>query len=93
MPHTPGPWYAEHDGIYADEGDSRFLIAVARDSSQILANALLIAAAPSLLEACQDALKTNDKEMQHFLDNGRLRKVLQDAIAEATGESAEWATR
>ena len=39
-----------------------------------------------LLAACNDALETNNRDMQHILDNGRLRAVLQEAIANATGK-------
>lgn len=39
-----------------------------------------------LLAACKDALETNNREMQHILDNGRLRDVLQQTIAKATGK-------
>ena len=38
-----------------------------------------------LLAACKDALATGERDMQHFLDNGRLRDVLLAAIAKAEG--------
>jgi len=41
-----------------------------------------------LLAACQDALATNEKDMQPILDNGRLRDVLKAAIAKATGKTS-----
>lgn len=37
-----------------------------------------------LLAACVDALETNEGDLQHILDNGRLREVLRAAIAKAT---------
>jgi hypothetical protein len=46
-------------------------------------DAQLIAAAPDLLEACKEALATGENDMQHILDNGRLRDVLRAAIAKA----------
>ncbi len=40
----------------------------------------------ALLAACEDALATGEHDMQHILDNGRLRDVLRAAIAKARGE-------
>lgn len=51
-----------------------------------IANGDLIAAAPEMLEALEDALATCEHDMQHILDNGRLRSVLRAAIAKAKGE-------
>ena len=39
----------------------------------------------ALLAACEDALATGERDMQHILDNGRLRDVLRAAIAKARG--------
>ena len=51
-----------------------------------IANAHLIAAAPEMLEALENALATCEHDMQHILDNGRLRSVLRAAISKAKGE-------
>lgn len=51
-------------------------------------DALLIAAAPDLLAACEDALTTGESEMQHILYNGRLRRVLRAAVKKAKGEQS-----
>ena len=39
-----------------------------------------------MLEALEDALATCEHDMQHILDNGRLRSVLRAAISKAKGE-------
>ena len=49
-------------------------------------DATLASAAPEMLEALEDALATCEHDMQHILDNGRLRSVLRAAIAKAKGE-------
>lgn len=38
-----------------------------------------------LLAACEDALATGERDIQHCLDNGRLRDVLRAAISKAKG--------
>ena len=88
--HTPGPWEIQtttglqiyitqpqnilnrKPGFYAEV--RRFTTNV----DEVKANANLIAAAPDLLEACEIALASDDRNVQH---------VLRSAIAKAKGET------
>ena len=63
---TPGPWVVERDGwryqrIYGADtrvpGNSRFIAEVSLDYDGAEANALMIAASPDLLAACEKALE------------------------------------
>jgi hypothetical protein len=59
--YTPGPWYvSDHEDytqVWKDYGDERVLIAEANDNwLEARQNALLIAAAPELLSALEEAL-------------------------------------
>ena len=72
--HTPGPWEVDmvRDNIISadksghisivghDGGEEWFLVRVWRDSPNREANAILIAAAPDLLDVCQAALRISD---------------------------------
>lgn len=49
-------------------------------------DATLASAAPEMLEALEDALATCENDMQHILDNGRLRNVIKTAITKAKGQ-------
>jgi len=61
--HTAGPWVAEPADMFGDHniirGDGLELLAIAavvsnmRPSKEVHANARLVAAAPTLLEACE----------------------------------------
>ena len=89
---TPGPWEAKNTGRHwNNEEIDNWIITYGKDDEQIVdhcyeeADARLIAAATDLLAACEDALATGEREMQHILDNGRLRDVLRAAIAKAKG--------
>ena len=83
--HTPGPWTAsdERRGIFEIIHDGDLLAQVwgvrpAGDGDlPAEANARLIAAAPELLEACQEALV--------WADNAGLKGRLAAAIAKAEG--------
>lgn len=60
MTHTPGPWEICYDGVnvYAPESDTAITNVehpCAPDGLEQEDNAVLIAAAPDLLEACRDA--------------------------------------
>ena len=66
--HTPGPWlsaeygnYGDYDGkcrvILGDGGDIRTAVVLGFDSEENQANALLIAAAPELLEALAELMR------------------------------------
>lgn len=96
---TPGPWKI-FDGwgsskfapVVVDcipDADGKFvgncICHVATTNEDAEANANLIAAAPDMYEALEDALRTCEQDMQHILDNGRLRDVLRAALAKAKG--------
>lgn len=89
---TPGPW--EWNGKWrVCAGVNTPHISVVCDTAtrnsdrneRNNANACLIAAAPDLLAACEDALTTYEADMQHILDNGRLCNALRAVIAKAKG--------
>jgi len=92
--HTPGPWYVgsgtyEGRNIYSvasvtdDEGFTYQPIVASAEDDGIKcwdANARLIAAAPDLLEALQEMVRTFAKNHAPAVD------VARAAIARATGE-------
>jgi hypothetical protein len=110
--HTPGPWYVGTEfadqgrHIYAaqkvrhEDGDEWHpLIACTDDDERLVnwqANAVLIAAAPDLLEALQELLATEransleivgrDTDGHPLNAAGVARKKARAAIAKATGE-------
>lgn len=81
--HTPAPWHVSThgvpDGIYQAgiyaEGDDRDLATIT--SSE--ADAMLLAAAPELLQACRDALAYIGERT-----TGKAQDTLRAAIASAT---------
>ena len=89
---TPGPWRAEFpDEISVRDADGGRIAILAnlkgrlgmkgrRDTSEVEANARLIAAAPDLLEALQEMVRTFAKNHPLAVD------VARAAIARATGE-------
>ena len=85
--HTQGPWTIGDDCcVYGNHGIIRPFVAQIADDyndGETQANARLIAAAPDLLEAADDALA--DLEGYEFAAE-TIRK-LQAAIAKATGEA------
>jgi hypothetical protein len=94
--HTPGPWHAQGNYIYRAFPATPELIARCPDMEHMpyLDNARLIAAAPALLEACEDAL-----EMAEYLsalwgtahgdDYAEMVERLTTVIAQAKGEEVE----
>ncbi len=67
--HTPGPWsVCDGDGKWIVETPEFGIIITAEggNSDADLANARLVAAAPELLEACRDALRS----MEHLTAGG-----------------------
>lgn len=106
--HTPGPWCAEPADMFGDHNivlgdnadDARAIAAVVsnlRAPSEVEANARLIAAAPDLLEACQELIGVIDsvdgeadysKEEWAALGSAKLHAEdrIRAAIARATGE-------
>jgi hypothetical protein len=104
MKHTPWPW-REHEGFIIGRFNSDNEIhdicdprcAPSNDADTICemnANTLLIAAAPELLEACQEFVKHikslgTDTEKCRYLSvalNCRAGELIENAIAKATGE-------
>ena len=96
--HTPGPWNAveSQPGIYlirelcAEAEFSHIATASRRGPTELLANARLIAAAPDLLAALEDARE--EIAMRVLEDGGDQRSVTKAcakydaAIAKARGE-------
>jgi len=84
--HTPGPWvWAErHHGLYGAGPNNAVLDWFPYEGMHLIANAeanaRLIAAAPDLLKACQQAL--------YALKGREHDGFLRDAIFKATGERA-----
>lgn len=104
--HTPGQWTAKGRGIYASHGwrtDGGSRVACvdmpkAGDKSEALANATLIAAAPTMLDALKDVLAAQNAydtvpyrtESELVLALERLKKAKYDAcaiIAKAEGKA------
>ena len=97
--HTPGPWrydpknmgYCNGRAYYGIRSATVFEPAlvplrIGDLTTEILANARLIAAAPKLLAACKSALFTFDHMANlHDFDNPAERKELRSAIALAEG--------
>lgn len=57
--HTPGPWECDNSDtpcVFPKTDDGQGIIADVYRGDRAMANARLIAAAPDLLEACQNAL-------------------------------------
>lgn len=92
--HTPGPWTVESGSVFGHAGSARVALAdrkeglirpVERD-----ANVRLIAAAPDLLEACGQALKTI-KTLKTFCDVSltTVRAAEAEIIIEAAISKAE----
>ena len=83
--HTPGPWdYSDQTGsrkhcylgqVWDSEGESLAVLDSTTDPAVATANARLIAAAPDLLAACEDAIR--------LLDEHRMRGLTYDTLDEA----------
>lgn len=86
--HTPGPWKVDRRAVILDRppmqpsGTQWYeQVATVESGKDAGANARLIAAAPTLLAACLDALQAaEDMDMECPNAEG-----LRDAIAKATG--------
>ena len=98
--HTPGPWIADGSNIKLTGKETRIVANVSdphRPTQQTdvnIANANLIAAAPDLLEALEDAefimrqLAKHPQEVASMLDTlKRSSKDARAAIAKAKGEA------
>lgn len=86
--HTPGPWTDISEGQAPQDGD-RAVVSDARGRAicqcsqrNSVANARLIAAAPSLLEAATEALALLDKGASGW---GVSKDLLRAAIAKSKG--------
>ena len=82
--HTPGPWkiYSDHSHDVQIEAESTMIADLYTDDvPEFMDNALLIAAAPELLEALIDVVRIADRKTTEF-------DAARAAIAKATGESA-----
>jgi hypothetical protein len=86
---TPGPWIVERDGwnyqrIFGKDsrvpGESRFIAEVSLDYDGAEANALVIAAAPCLLVAAEEALSLLQKGAPGW---GVAKDLLRSAIHKA----------
>lgn len=65
--------------------NARRLVAAWNSCEDLSTEALESGVVGELLAACKDALATGERDLQHILDNGRLRDVLLAAIAKAEG--------
>lgn len=69
MKHTPAPWYFSNEGVLRvrakDDDEVVCSYAGYENCEREYANAKLIAAAPDLLEALQDAIHAYDKHGEH----------------------------
>ena len=85
--HTPGPWQAHHDHgwlvVESDKGNLYVRVELGTAACKHMADALLIAAAPDLLEALQGLLDVTDF---HELYGSRT-EAARAAIAKATGDT------
>jgi len=89
--HTPGPWTVTPDSFVM--AGSRPSIGVARiitHAKEFVANALLIAAAPELLEALRASVAATDRELEAFRRNlGRNPLVMPEWLAGARAAIAK----
>jgi len=95
MAHTPGPWQYDTQGlVFSSQG--RITRAFFRGGYQEIEDARLIAAAPDLLDACQEimAAHTSWKEALAAEDEEAAMQAaviayhkLEHAVAKATEES------
>lgn len=90
MNHTPGPWVVDgdDDGLFirmeALSGKDEYLAIYASDNpEQREADAFLIAAAPDLLDACEEAVDA----LEAYAPNLKVIATLEAAIAKARGEA------
>lgn len=92
--HTPGPWRygaaSLYDGFYiAPDARLPTLAAVHNFPGHAEANARLIAAAPELLSALKDAMRSSRKDFKHGPDGDRQHREAYAeqfaAIAKAEG--------
>lgn len=90
--HTPGPWFAH--GRYIGTKNHKSAVGECRDvngnwsdDAKSSADAKLIAAAPELLEALQDALALLERHYPNPAPNGQISKA-RAALSKATASQA-----
>ena len=88
--HTPGPWVTEHGSLYdaitsADGDICTWNHLVGRSRPPQKANARLIAAAPELLEACEDLLS----DYEHLAYEPKMPPVRRRRIERARAAIAK----
>lgn len=92
--HTPGPWHLDGMLVLSDGHSPRTVATVAHDQQGLRrgmetseANALLIAAAPDLLEACMLAMKATSIKAFETMDDQQAHDAIVAAITKATADS------
>lgn len=93
MTHTPGPWHVDSTHVSHAINNQEVHIALANIGpgllqEEALANAYLIAAAPTLLEACEYFIE-DVNEMGIEIDYAFAVEQIKAAIAKAKGEADE----
>jgi len=87
--HTAGPWRADKwagDDLTISAPDSHYSICHLADCNNAEANAMLIASAPALLEACKAFIPTWNNGHQLEKTDVALR-LAREAIAQAEGKA------
>jgi hypothetical protein len=87
---TPGPWYANGNGVHIQRGTVGLCVATAHDphdpshSTDVChANARLIAASPLLLELANEVAKEYEDAADWMDAIGRLQGMARAALAKA----------
>ena len=85
--YTPGPWCADNwaTGYAVSAPESHYSVCRLEDCNNAHANAMLISAAPELLEACKTAMRHG--RMGGILPESPVGLILTAAIAKAEGET------
>lgn len=97
MPHTPGPWQIvispqkHFDIVKNDETDGIAFVDVRDNKEEERANAMLIAAAPELLDALEELRRWFDDnvstyEPHYSPEYAAMWRRVRNAIAKAKGE-------
>ena len=88
--HTPGPWHAYSglgvDVVNADEGRIEVVELRSQPPDTRVANARLIAAAPDMLEVCEELLKAYNIDICDAIAYKPAVEMARAAIAKARGQ-------